>query len=144
MNYVALIPESHVLAASPDRLDLREVAGREEFITFGNVYPLEMQGMDEDLAKQFQNKARYSVANVLAATALVRATGVPALVDPFSARMSASGGGMLIRPIQQKLTYHIGIITRGIEVMNRETRQLADALISKFEADPLIVAAGQS
>ena len=50
----------------------------------------------------------------------------------------------MVRPIQQKLTYHIGIITRGIEVMNRETRQLADALISKFEADPLIVAAGQS
>ena len=81
---------------------------------------------------------------MLAATALVRAVGVPALVDPFSARISASAGGMVVRPIQQKLTYHIGIITRGIEVMNRETRQLADALISKFEADPLIVAAGQS
>ena len=144
VNYVALVPQNHSLAASKDRLDLREVAGREEFITFGNVYPLEMQGMDEDLATQFQNKARYSVANVLAATALVRAVGVPALVDPFSARMSASAGGMVVRPIQQKLTYHIGIITRGIEVMNRETRQLADALISKFEADPLIVAAGQS
>ena len=144
VNYVALVPQNHSLAASKDRLDLREVAGREEFITFGNVYPLEMQGMDEDLAAQFQNKARYSVANVLAATALVRAVGVPALVDPFSARMSASAGGMVVRPIQQKLTYHIGIITRGIEVMNRETRQLADALISKFEADPLIVAAGQS
>ena len=51
---------------------------------------------------------------------------------------------MVSRPIQQKLTYHIGIITRGIEVMNRETRQLADALISRFEADPLIAAAGQS
>ena len=45
---------------------------------------------------------------------------------------------------EQKLTYHIGIITRGIEVMNRETRQLAEALISRFEADPLIAAAGQS
>ena len=62
-NYVALVPQNHSLAASKDRLDLREVAGREEFITFGNVYPLEMQGMDEDLAAQFQNKARYSVAN---------------------------------------------------------------------------------
>ena len=101
VNYVALVPQNHSLAASKDRLDLREVAGREEFITFGNVYPLEMQGMDEDLAAQFQNKARYSVANVLAATALVRAVGVPALVDPFSARMSASAGGMVVRPIQQ-------------------------------------------
>ena len=57
--------------------------------------------------------------------------------------MSASAGGMVIRPIQQKLTYHIGIITRGIEVMNRETRQLADALIDRFETDPLIAAASQ-
>ena len=144
VNYVALVPQNHPLAASKDRLDLREVAGREEFITFGNVYPLEMQGMEDDLATQFQNKARYSVANVLAATALVRAVGVPALVDPFSAQTSASEGGMVIRPIQQKLTYHISIITRGIEVMNRETRQLAEALIDRFEADPLIAAAGQS
>ncbi len=144
VNYVTLVPENHILAASKDSLDLREVAGFEEFITFGNVYPLEMQGMDEDLAMQFQSKAKYSVANVLAATALVRAAGVPALVDPFSARMSASAGGMVIRPIQQKLTYHIGIISRGIEVMTRETRQLADAMISRFEADPIIVAAGQS
>ncbi len=144
VNYVALVPENHPLGSSQDKLDLREVAGIEEFITFGNVYPLEMQGMEEDLAMQFQSKARYSVANVLAATALVRAVGVPALVDPFSARMSAGAGGMVIRPVQQKLTYHIGIITRGIEVMTRETRLLADALISKFEADPLIIAAGQS
>ena len=35
VNYVALVPQNHSLAASKDRLDLREVAGREEFITFG-------------------------------------------------------------------------------------------------------------
>ena len=61
----------------------------------------------------------------------------------FWARMSASAGRMVIRPIRQKLAYHIGIITRGIEVMNRGTRQLADSLISKFEADPIIITSGQ-
>ena len=138
VNYVALIPEGHALAGSQAVLDLEDVAGIEEFITFGNVYPLEMQGMDETLAARFQKNARYSVANMLAAAMLVRAAGLPALVDPFSARMSASAGGVVVRPIQQRLTYHIGIITRGLEVMTRETRQLADAMIEALEADPII------
>ncbi len=99
-------------------LDLKEIAGKHEFVTFGNVYPLEMQGMDKELAAQLQHKARYSVANILAAAAQVRAAGVPALVEPFSARMSASGS-VVIRPLRQKLIYHIGIITRGLEAMTR-------------------------
>lgn len=138
VDYVALIPEGHVLASSRAVLDLEDVAGIEEFITFGNVYPLEMQGMDETLAARFQKNARYSVANMLAAAMLVRTAGVPALVDPFSARMSAGAGGVVVRPIQQRLTYHIGIITRGLEVMTRETRQLADTMIEALESDPII------
>jgi len=63
---------------------------------------------------------------------------VPALVDPFSARMFAAAGGVTVRPIQQKLTYHIGIVTRGVEFMTRETRQLADAMIDALEADSII------
>ena len=144
VNYVALIPEEHALAKSQEKLDLEDVAGHHEFVTFGSVYPLEMHGMDEELAKRLQDNARYSVANVLAAAALVRAARVPALVDPFSARMSADSANVVIRPVQQRLTYHIGIITRGIETMTRETRQLADALINSFEADPIIRAADQS
>jgi len=52
--------------------------------------------------------------------------------------MSAGAGGVVVRPIQQRLTYHIGIITRGLEVMTRETRQLADAMIEALESDPII------
>lgn len=144
VNYVALIPENHILGDSEDVLDLEEIAGKHEFVTFGNVYPLEMQGMDKELAAQLQHKARYSVANILAAAALVRAAGVPALVEPFSARMSAASGGVVIRPLRQKLIYHIGIITRGLEAMTRETRQLADALINTLEDDPIIRNADQS
>ena len=138
VEYVALIPEGHGLAASQARLNLEDVAGTEEFVTFGNIYPLEMQGMDQALAAKFQKNARYSVANILAAAMLVRAVGVPALVDPFSARMFAAAGGVTVRPIQQTLTYHIGIITRGVEFMTRETRQLADAMIDALEADSII------
>ena len=86
-------------------------------MTFGSVYPLEMQGMDASLAEKFQSNARYSVANVLAGAALVREAGVPAIVDPFSARMSVASGGVMIRPIVQNMQYHIAIITRGIDMM---------------------------
>jgi len=141
VNYVTLIPEDHVLANSDGPIDLRDVAGHVEFVTFGSVYPLEMQGMDASLAEKFQSNARYSVANVLAGAALVREAGVPAIVDPFSARMSVASGGVVIRPIVQNMKYHIAIITRGIDMMTHETRQLADAIITAFKTDPIIASA---
>jgi DNA-binding transcriptional LysR family regulator len=138
VNYVTLIPEDHVLANSDGPIDLRDVAGHVEFVTFGSVYPLEMQGMDASLAEKFQSNARYSVANVLAGAELVREAGVPAIVDPFSARMSVASGGVVIRPIVQNMKYHIAIITRGIDMMTQETRQLADTIITAFKTDPII------
>jgi len=141
VNYVTLIPQDHVLANSNGPIDLRDVAGHVEFVTFGSVYPLEMQGMDASLAEKFQSNARYSVANVLAGAALVREAGVPAIVDPFSARMSVASGGVVIRPIVQNMKYHIAIITRGIDMMTHETRQLADTIITAFKTDPIIASA---
>ncbi len=141
VNYVALIPEDHFLAKSKDPIDLKDVAGQIEFVTFGSVYPLEMQGMDANLAEKFQSNARYSVANVLAGAALVREAGVPAIVDPFSARMSVVSGGVVIRPIVQNMKYNIAIITRGVDMMTQETRQLADAIITAFKNDPIIKSA---
>ena len=140
VNYVALIPVDHELAASSGELDLQRTAAQQEFVTFGTVYPLEMQGMEEELSKRLQQNARYSVANVLTATSLVRETGIPAIVDPFSARMTLDQGGVVIRPLQQNLRYHIAIITRGVDTMTEETRQLAEALITGFKADPIIIA----
>ena len=141
VNYVALIPEDHFLTKSKDPIDLKDVAGQIEFVTFGSVYPLEMQGMDANLAEKFQSNARYSVANVLAGAALVREAGVPAIVDPFSARMSVASGGVVIRPIVQNMKYNIAIITRGVDMMTQETRQLADAIITAFKNDPIIKSA---
>ncbi|XDZ71699.1 LysR family transcriptional regulator [Alphaproteobacteria bacterium LSUCC0744] len=141
VNYVTLIPQDHALANSDGPIDLRDVAGHLEFVTFGSVYPLEMQGMDANLAEKFQSNARYSVANVLAGAALVREAGVPAIVDPFSARMSVASGGVVIRPIVQNMKYHIAIITRGIDMMTHETRQLADTIITAFKTDPIIASA---
>ena len=110
----------------------------EEFVTFGDVYPLEMQGMDAKLSEKLQKNARYSVANLLTAAALVHETGVPAIVDPFSARLAMNNSAVMVRPLLQKLQYHIAIITRGVDTMTKDTRHLANSLISAFEDDPVV------
>lgn len=138
VHYVALIPEHHALAEPDKRLDLEKASATEEFITFGNVYPLDMHGMAPRLAEQLQKNAQYSIANLLAAASLVKETGIPAIVDPFSAQMMAEKGGVVIRPLLQSLNYHIAIITRGLDTMTRETRMLTDLLIEGFQNDPII------
>ena len=143
VNYVALIPLEHQLADLSAELDLDKIAAEFEFVTFGNVYPLEMQGMEAGLADRFQKNAHYSVANALTGAALVREIKVPALIDPFSAKSALKGGGVMVRPIQQKLQYHIAVITRGVDSMTREARFLADNVISEFETDPIILSTAQ-
>ena len=138
VNYVALFPAVHPLAEIQDELDLTTMPRDQEFVTFGNVYPLEMMGMDVGLSKKLQKNARYSVANLQTAAALVRETGVPAIVDPFSAKMAVNNGGVMVRPLLQKLQYHIAIITRGVDTMTQETRNLANALIDAFENNPVV------
>ncbi|MBT6415302.1 LysR family transcriptional regulator [Candidatus Puniceispirillum sp.] len=140
VNYVGLFPTDHPLAQSQDKLDLSTISNDQEFVTFGDVYPLEMQGMDAALSEKLQKNARYSVANLLTAAALVRETGVPAIIDPFSAKMAVNNSGVMIRPLLQKLQYHIAIITRGVDTMTKDTRRLADFLISAFENDPVVQA----
>ena len=144
VNYVALIPLDHPLAGLSAELDLDQVSAEYEFVTFGNVYPLEMQGMEANLADRFQKNAHYSVANTLTGTALVREIKVPALIDPFSAKLALMGGGVMVRSVQQNLQYHIAVITRGVDSMTREARLLADNVISEFETDPIIVSSAQN
>jgi hypothetical protein len=55
--------------------------------------------------------------------------------------MSVASGGVMIRPIVQNMQYHIAIITRGIDMMTKETRQLADIIITAFKNDPIIKSA---
>ena len=138
VNYVALFPSDHPLAQSQSKLDLSTISSDQEFVTFGDVYPLEMQGMDAKLSEKLQKNARYSVANLLTAAALVHETGVPAIVDPFSARLAMNNSGVMVRPLLQKLQYHIAIITRGVDTMTKDTRHLANSLISAFEDDPVV------
>jgi hypothetical protein len=63
---------------------------------------------------------------------------VPAIVDPFSARLAMNNSGVMVRPLLQKLQYHIAIITRGVDTMTKDTRHLANSLISAFEDDPVV------
>lgn len=144
VNYVALIPQDHDLASPSAPLDLTKIAQHQEFVTFGDVYPLEMLGMDAELATTLQENAHFSAANMPTTAALVRETGVPAVLDPFTAQMAVEAGGVVIRPLQQNLHYHLAIITRGLDTMTQETRFLSDALIAAFEADPIVRASDQA
>jgi hypothetical protein len=52
--------------------------------------------------------------------------------------MAVKNGGVIVRPLLQKLQYHIAIITRGVDTMTQDTRYLANALINAFENDPVV------
>lgn len=138
VNYVALIPAEHKLAKPAGALVLAAIAPRQEFVTFGDVYPLEMMGMEAHLAAMLQANANFIAANMPTAAALVREAGVPAILDPFTARMAAKNGGVVTRPLCQKLYYNIALITRGLDTMTQEARQLSNALIAAFEEDPIL------
>lgn len=85
-----------------------------------------------------QANANFIAANMPTAAALVREAGVPAILDPFTARMAAKSGGVVTRPLCQKLYYNIALITRGLDTMTQEARQLSNALIAAFEEDPIL------
>jgi hypothetical protein len=42
-------------------------------------------------------------------------------------------GGVVSRPIVQRLKYHIAIVTRGQDSLSMEARALTDGLIDRFE-----------
>ncbi|MEP0940466.1 MAG: LysR family transcriptional regulator [Rhizobiaceae bacterium] len=127
--YVCLLPESHSQSASNDPVDLYELCQSDNFITFGGIYPDEMMGIDETLSNQLQKKSRISAANMPMAAALVRSTGALAIVDPFTAELAARSGGVKFRPLKQEMTYHIALITRGLDTMPREAADLSQRII---------------
>ncbi|MBT6524951.1 MAG: hypothetical protein HOL57_03100, partial [Marinovum sp.] len=56
-----------------------------------------------------------------------------AVVDFISAGMACGMGGVVSRPIVQRLKYHIAIVTRGQDSLSMEARALTDVLIDRFE-----------
>ena len=128
--------QDHELTKSTTPIDLKKLAKSESFITFGGAFPDEMSGMDHDLSRMLANNSRISATNMPMAASLTRASGVISIVDPFSAELAEKVGGVVQRPLQQNLSYKIAIITRGLDTLPKEGKELADILAERFNSLP--------
>ncbi|MGY9013081.1 MAG: LysR substrate-binding domain-containing protein, partial [Rhodobacterales bacterium] len=131
--YVCLIPEGHALDGGDGQIDLDQISQTETFITFGKTVPDGMLEMDPALAQKLRERSRLSAANMPVAAALVRETGAIAVVDFISAGIACGMGGVVSRPITQRLKYHIAIVTRGQDSLSMEARALTDVLIGRLD-----------
>lgn len=131
--YLCLMPEDHRLVGGEGPVDLEELAETETFITFGGAFPDAMLGIDASLSARLQRRSRLSAQNMPAAAALVRETGALAIVDPFTASVAAMQGGVVNRPVRQRLSYHVAIVAASQESLSREARELAALIEARLE-----------
>ena len=131
--YVCLLPEAHHLAVKAKEIDLNAISELEKFITFGSAFPDEMMDMDPELAEKLRQNSRLSAVNMPVAAALVRQTGALAIVDPYTAKIAKKLGGVSSLPIKQKLIYSIAIITRGLDTLSLEAKELTKAFIKSLK-----------
>lgn len=131
--YVCLLPETHSLVVKGKEIDLISIAESEKFITYGGAFPDEMMGISPQLAEKLRQNSRLSAVNMPVAAALVRETGALAIVDPYTATIAKKLGGVSSLPIKQKLTYSIAIITRGLDTLSLEAKELTKAFIECLE-----------
>ena len=86
-------------------------------------------GIDAHLSQALQKSSRITAANMPMAAALVRTTGALAIVDPFTAALAVKTGGVQSRPLVQEMTYHVAVVTRGLDTLPREARELAQRFV---------------
>ena len=132
LPYVCLVPESHSLSKSDDALDLESLVDRETLITSGGEFPDEMLEMDPELSMKLRRKSRLSAANMPIAAALAKATGALAIVDPFSANVAVTAGGVVIRPLVQRLIYHIAVVSKSRGRLSMEAELLSDVITQRI------------
>lgn len=130
--YLCLLPEAHPLATTGEPVDLAQLAG-EEIVTLhpGN---LDQDFENEELMQRLRKNTRIVAQSDLAISAIARATGLAALVDPSSAQIALALGGMVARPVRQEVNYPIAIVSRGTDTLSLAANSFADALINQFEA----------
>ena len=63
---------------------------------------------------------------------IARSTGLPTLVDPYSARIAMALGDVVARPLKQEIHYPIAIISRGPGTLTLAASLFAQALIPQF------------
>jgi len=132
--YVCLMPEDHPLASEYGPVDLEELVKTETFVTFGGSYPDSMMSINPELSDKLRARSRLSVANMPLAGALVREASVLAIADPFSAEQAVRMGGVVFRPIKQKLTYFVAIVTARREDLSREALKFVDLFGQQLQA----------
>lgn len=132
LPYLCLLPHKHPLAASGSAVDLEKMTD-EEFVT---LHPdsLEQDRENEHLMQRLRNNTRIVARSDLAIAAIARTTGLPTLVDPYSARIAVALGGMVARPVLQTMNYPIAIISRGAETLSLAANLFANSLIRQFDS----------
>ncbi len=129
--YVCLLPDSHPLAPVDEPVDLYELAAA-EFVALDPGY-LDQAIQDPDLVAIIRSNARIVSKSDPAISALSRVTGLPSIVDPFTARVAEALGGVTARPILQQLMYPVAIISRGTETLSLAAQSLAETLVRQLD-----------
>ena len=131
--YVCLIPEGHWLDGSGEPLNIDKLSKTESFITFAGIFPESIIGLDQATVVALRKRSRISAANMPMAAALVRATGSLSVVDLLSAGVATSIGGVISRPLIQKLDYHIAIITKSKISLSKPAQKLAGLIEKRLD-----------
>ncbi len=130
LRYVCLIPEDHGLARSGKAIDLKQLK-QLDCIAYD---PSRLQAADEHWQRLLSwPKVSLSAYSNIAVASLARATGKPAIVDPYTARTMMALGGVTVRSLKQRLTSNLCVITRGVDTLSLAARGLADAVVTELE-----------
>lgn len=131
VRYLCLLPQAHALAKSDEPIDLEQMAD-EEFVMLSPGY-MDQEFENENLMQELLRKTRILARSDLAISAIARATQLPAIIDPYSARVAVALGGVVALPIKQIIQYPIAIISRGTDTMSLAANLFAQALIAQFD-----------
>jgi DNA-binding transcriptional LysR family regulator len=130
LHYVCLLPEQHLLAQSTEPVDLNML----EHLDCVAYDRTRLQSAQHDWLRLLSwPQASLSSYSNIAVASLARATGKLAIVDPYTAKTVAALGGVVTRPIAQRLTSTLCVVARGVDTLSLAARELADAVITELE-----------
>jgi len=130
IRYVCLLPEDHALARAGKAIDLKELQ-QLDCIAYDAS---RLQAADENWQRLLSwPQVSLSAYSNIAVASLARATGKPAIADPYTARTMMALGGVTVRPLKQRLTSNLCVITRGPDALSLAARTLADAVVGQLK-----------
>jgi len=130
IRYVCLLPEDHALAHAGKAIDLKELQ-QLDCIAYDAS---RLQAADENWQRLLSwPQVSLSAYSNIAVASLARATGKPAIADPYTARTMMALGGVTVRPLKQRLTSNLCVITRGPDALSLAARTLADAVVVQLK-----------